>query len=99
MISFFGRFVLFSLATYAVCQAVLLISQTNSLGTAVTPIVFAISVTCGFFFALISRREKSAKVSDTRRPRVDSARIGMQYLACQTDAEKDRYYSGPKARR
>lgn len=99
MISFLGRFVLFSLAAFFLCQAVLLFSQSNTLGTAIDPIIFAIAVTCGVFFALISKSKRSEQSRRGAKAQPESARVGMQYLACTTQAEKDAYFSRPKGRK
>ncbi len=99
MISFFGRFILFSLAAFFVCEAVLLFSGTNTLGVAVNPIIFAIAVTCGLFFALIKKPTHSEESRRGAKAQPESARLGMQYLACTTQAEKDAYFSGSKRRK
>ncbi len=99
MLSFLGRLVMFTLAAFFVCEAVLLFSGTNTLGTAVNPIIFALSLTCGLFFALISKSKHTEQATRGAKPQPESARLGRQYLACTTQAEKDSYYSGPKTRK
>ncbi len=98
MIRFLARFAIFGLATFFVCRGVVLISGTNTLGTAVGPILIALAVVSGVFFALVSPKKREDELVIERWDDPGSARLGTQFAATPP-AERGELYSGPDRRK
>ncbi len=97
MFKFLVRLTVFSLATYFVCRGVLLVSGTNTLGTAIGPVMIALSLVCGAFFAMVAPRQSEDKTIVERWDDPGSARIGTQFSAMSAE-DRSRLYSGPERR-
>jgi hypothetical protein len=97
MFRFLIRFAVFSLATYFVCRGVLLVSGTNTLGTAVGPVLIVVAAVCGGFFALVAPAKRKDKLIVERYDDPNSARLGTQ-LSTLSPEDRARLYSGPERR-